>query len=100
MPQIDRNVKKEINRVFGEKAGAPLVDLLEKADFYTEQQMIIDRVAMAVLFGSKGKEDVFIKLLKLAALDYHDLFLQVKFSDGDWRSILKKAGYWAPPETI
>lgn len=98
MPALDKQVENEFIRVFGPKSAAVL-SLLKASEFHVNHQVLLDRIAMAILMGSRGDESRFLNLLQLASVDYRDLLMETSMANDNWREVLKQNGYWCPPES-
>jgi hypothetical protein len=88
-------VRIEVSRVFSETDAESVLSLFEATDFYCNFLEEIERVRLAMVYGSGGNMDKFKDYIALSKVDYRDVLMSSGLGNSDWKTILLNAGYYS-----
>jgi hypothetical protein len=83
----------EAKKIFNEKDLKYILSTLLETDVLCEYQNEVERIRLAIIFGSKGKLDDFNDLINLSKIDYRDTLVGAGLGNSNWKEVLIKNGF-------
>jgi hypothetical protein len=83
----------ETHRLFEEAQSKYILETFMKTDFLCDYKDEVERIRLAILYGSKSNISEFDNYIKLSTIDYRDVLLNSECGNENWKSFLIEAGF-------